>query len=132
MSDTYYSASLWISKSAGLAFVSKTKGSREGIGDRDLTYPPICGISSEVEHRCYIPSVGGSIPSSRTSYLECGEEVVSLSFSTVGVRRNLYALVVKLVKALVLETRFCRFESCQAHQSLMVRESAGVDSSLSR
>ena len=95
MSDTYYSASLWISKSVGLAFVSKTKGSREGIGDRDLTYPPICGISSVVEHRFYTASVGSSILSPAT----------------------IYALVAELVDALVLGTsgKPWEFESLQAH-----------------
>ena len=56
-----------------------------------------------VEHRFYTASVGGSIPSSRT----------------------IYALVAELVDALVLGTsgQPWEFESLQAHQFIMARES---------
>lgn len=55
------------------------------------------------EHLFYTQGVGGSIPSFRT----------------------IYALVVQLVEALVLETRCCKFESYQAHQILRAYSSAG-------
>ena len=65
-----------------------------------------------VEHRFYTASVGSSILSPAT----------------------IYALVAELVDALVLGTsgQPWEFESLQAHQSLMARESDWEDASLSR
>lgn len=85
----------WLSRAASV-LASKAKGACKGMvidtsATRQLCLPStasplghsrlasplleemsgtvLCVLSSEVEHRCYIPSVGGSIPSGRTIIL---------------------------------------------------------------